>query len=109
MTSSLFDVGAQAERTALAWQRTGLGLLAVGALLLHEAGGGLRALAVVVGLADVATGAVLSVVIARLRYRRTLASVTAGRTPVARRSCVAVTACAIATAIAAAVQPIAAL
>ena len=31
----LLDAGAQAERTALAWQRTGIGAVAVGALLVH--------------------------------------------------------------------------
>jgi uncharacterized membrane protein YidH (DUF202 family) len=33
--SELLDAGAQAERTALAWQRTGIGAMAVAGLLLR--------------------------------------------------------------------------
>lgn len=100
----LFDPGAQAERTALAWRRTGLGLVGVGALLLHSGGDGPAVLSLGVGAADVATGAVLAGVVAPARYRRTLADVTAGRTPLARWSSLAATACALATAAAAAVE-----
>lgn len=104
MTTALFDPGAQAERTALSWRRTGLGLVGVGALLLRSGGDGPAVLSLAVGAADVATGAVLAAVVAPSRYRRTLAAVTAGRTPLARWSCLAVTACTVATAGAAAVE-----
>ena len=35
MDTQQIDVGTQAERTALAWQRTGIGAMAVGALLMR--------------------------------------------------------------------------
>lgn len=106
--NALLDPGAQAERTALAWQRTGLALLGVGAVLLR-AGGVTRPLSVVVGLLDVATGAVLGAVVAPARYRRTLLRVGQTQSPLARRSCWAVTGCAIATSLAAAVSLVSAL
>ncbi|MCP9274308.1 DUF202 domain-containing protein [Mycolicibacterium arenosum] len=80
--AGLFDVGAQAERTALAWQRTAIGLLANGALLCRwslvehlpvwpavvlTAGAGLALLAVVPA-----------------RYRRIVGAVRSGRNPIAR-------------------------
>lgn len=105
----LFDQGAQAERTALSWRRTGLGLVAVGAILLRSGGDGPPLLSLGVGAADVATGAVLAAVVAPARYRRTLAAVTAGHTPLARWSCLVATACAVATAGAAAVELVEAL
>lgn len=53
------DVGTQSERTYLAWQRTGLAFLGVGALLVHVAGGLTRPLAAVPGLLGMATSAVI--------------------------------------------------
>jgi len=105
----LLDVGAQAERTALAWQRTGLALLSVGAVLLHVKGAGTGRLSLVVGLLDLAAGAVVGAVVAPVRYRQTSRRVGRSQTPLARRSCWAVTACAMATALAAAADLVTAL
>jgi uncharacterized membrane protein YidH (DUF202 family) len=79
----LMDVGAQAERTALAWQRTGIGAMAVGALLMRghlnqhllPAWPGLL-LTVVAGLAVL--------VLVPQRYRRLWRTVQAGHTPLSR-------------------------
>ncbi len=103
-SAPLLDVGAQAERTALAWQRTGLALLGVGAVLLHVGDGGPTTVSLVVGVLDMVTGAVLGAVVAPVRYRRTLHRVGRAQTPLARRSCWAVTACALATALTAGVD-----
>lgn len=100
----LLDGGAQAERTALAWQRTAFALLGVGAVLLHVGGGGAGRLSQVVGLLDIVVGAVVGAVVAPLRYRRTLRQVGSARSPLARCSNWAVTACVVATALAAAVD-----
>lgn len=67
--NTLFDPGLQPERTALAWRRTGLALLAgslVAARILPES---LGAWAVTIGLAGVAGSAALLYAIHR-RYRR---------------------------------------
>lgn len=100
----LLDSGAQAERTALAWQRAGLGLLGVGAVLLHINDAGPSPLALVVGLLDVATGAVLAAVVAPLRYRRALLTLGGSGSPLARRSCIATAACTVASCLAAGVS-----
>lgn len=100
----LLDTGAQAERTALAWQRTGLALLGVGAVLLHVGGEGAGRLSQGVGLLDVVAGTIIGAVVAPLRYRSTVARVASSRSPLTRRSNWAVTACAIATALAPAID-----
>lgn len=97
----LLDPGAQAERTALAWQRTGLALVGLGAVLLHVDGSGSSGLSLVVGLLDVAAGAVLGGVVAPLRYRRMLVSVGQASSPLARRSCLTAAVCAVASCLAA--------
>lgn len=99
----LLSVGAQAERTALAWQRTGFAFLGVGAVLLHVDGAGPAPLSWAVGLLDLAAGAVLAAVVAPVRYRLTLLRVGEMQSPLARRSCWAVTVCAVATSLTAAV------
>jgi len=81
-TSELMDVGAQAERTALAWQRTGVGVMAAGALLVrwnveqHVPAWPGVLLTAVAGLAVL--------VLVPDRYRRVLRTVRAGHTPLSR-------------------------
>ncbi len=96
---ALLDPGAQAERTALAWQRTGLGLIGVGAVLLHV--GGLRLLSLTAGLLDIAMGVVLGAAVAPMRYRRALLAVGADSSPLARRSCLLVAMCTVVSCLAA--------
>lgn len=85
------DEGAQAERTALSWQRTGLAALAVGALLIHTDPG--RApLSPWPAVVLIAVGALCAAVLAPVRYRRVLRAVSAGRTPAASSTIPAVSA-----------------
>ena len=74
------DEGAQAERTALSWQRTGLAAVAVGALLIHTDPAHYP-LSPWPGVLLIAVGAVCAAVLAPVRYRRVLRSVRAGRAP----------------------------
>lgn len=71
------DSGLQAERTALAWQRTALTVGAVSALLLHAASGPVTAAPGLLGLA-VALALLLQ---AELRYVRTVRRAADGRAP----------------------------
>ena len=79
----LLDIGAQAERTALAWQRTGIGAITVGALMMRE-----HLIRQVLppwpGLLLVAVAAFGVVVLVPQRYRRVLGNVRAGHTPLSR-------------------------
>jgi uncharacterized membrane protein YidH (DUF202 family) len=81
--TELMDVGAQAERTALAWQRTGIGAMAVGALLMrghvHQ-----HLLPPWPGLVLAVVGGVAVLVLVPQRYRRVLRAVQAGHTPLSR-------------------------
>jgi uncharacterized membrane protein YidH (DUF202 family) len=83
MDPELMDVGAQAERTALAWQRTGIGAIAVGALLmrehLHQ-----HLLPSWPGFLLVVVAGIGVVVLVPQRYRRVLGNVRAGHTPLSR-------------------------
>ncbi|WP_293239774.1 DUF202 domain-containing protein [Mycolicibacterium sp.] len=83
MNGELLDVGAQAERTALAWQRTGIGAIAVGILLMRgHAHDHLFSLWPGLLLA-VGAGLAISILVPQ-RYRRMLRTVQSGRTPLSR-------------------------
>ncbi|WP_007516390.1 MULTISPECIES: DUF202 domain-containing protein [Pseudofrankia] len=83
------DPGLQSERTHLAWQRTGLGFAALGALFLHNAFDGHLVLAVP-GLLTLLAAALLTSR-AQRRYRATVAAIQLGRSP-ADRGVIAATA-----------------
>ncbi len=69
------DAGLQAERTAMAWQRTALGVGAVGALLVHYTGGlSVKAVPGLLGLA----AALVMLLAAEHRYVVTVRRVRAG-------------------------------
>jgi uncharacterized membrane protein YidH (DUF202 family) len=76
----LADAGAQAERTALAWRRTGLTGIGVGALLVHAAPTPWS------GALVLAAGAAAAAVVAPLRYSAIRRALQNGRTPVSRWS-----------------------
>lgn len=76
---------AAAERTALAWERTGFGLLGVGALLVHDSQQRASVAQLAFSITVMAVGAVTSVVVAPIRYRSIIDDVGAGRTPRLRR------------------------
>ena len=78
----LFDIGAQAERTAMAWQRTGIGVMAAGALVVRWSVA--EDFTVLPGIALTVFGGFLSLYIVRQRYRRVLTTVEAGQTPLSR-------------------------
>ncbi len=76
------DAGLQAERTAMAWQRTALGVGGVSALLLHQTGGRLvQSLPGMFGLAM----AIVLLVLSELRYERTVSRISSGADPVHAR------------------------
>lgn len=79
----LMDVGAQAERTALAWQRTGIGAMAVGVLLMrghvHQ-----HLLSPWPGLLLTVAAALAVLICVPQRYRRVLRTVRIQRTPLSR-------------------------
>ncbi len=83
MDPELLDVGAQAERTALAWQRTGIGAIAVGALLMHEHVQQ-HLLPPWPGLLLTVVAGIAVAVLVPQRYRRVLRDVRAGHTPLSR-------------------------
>lgn len=80
MTDELLDAGAQAERTALAWQRTGFAAAAAGAILTrvelvrHP-------VASLPGLLLMAAGVGAAAFVAPIRYVRVLRAIRSGRSP----------------------------
>jgi uncharacterized membrane protein YidH (DUF202 family) len=80
--SELMDVGAQAERTALAWQRTGIGTMASGALAVRWSV--TEHFPLWPGVVLVLVGAFASLVLVQQRYRRVLKTVRAGQSPRSR-------------------------
>jgi uncharacterized membrane protein YidH (DUF202 family) len=80
MSERLWDPGTQAERTALAWQRTGLSAVVVGALLTQIGPGG-QPLPPWPGLLVVVFGVAAAALVAPLRYAGVLRAARAGRTP----------------------------
>jgi uncharacterized membrane protein YidH (DUF202 family) len=74
------DVGLAAERTAMAWQRTGLAVAAFSALLVRVADRDL--LLTLPGLAGLGLG-VLLMVVGERRYARIVEAVQRGETPLA--------------------------
>jgi putative membrane protein len=64
------EVETQPERTALAWQRTGLGVLAVGGLVTHGALQGKSPLLLVVAGCTALLGLAILGALAPVRYRR---------------------------------------
>jgi putative membrane protein len=82
----------QPERTALAWQRTGLGLLAVSGLLAHAALSLGRTALIVLACFVALTGLAVLGGLAPLRYRQVRRTVAAGEGAPAGRAVAAVTA-----------------
>jgi uncharacterized membrane protein YidH (DUF202 family) len=80
--SELMDVGAQAERTALAWQRTGIGTMAAGGLAVRWSV--TEQFPLWPGVLLVLFGAFASLVLVRRRYRRVVKTVRAGQSPRSR-------------------------
>jgi putative membrane protein len=93
----------QPERTALAWQRTGLGVLAVAGLLGHRAVEEERRVLLVLAGAAALLGLVVLGALAPVRYRDVRRRVGAGAGAAAPRLVIAVTATVLLVAAAAAV------
>ena len=74
--------GLQAERTALAWQRTALGLGGFSALLLHDTGG--RPYLAIPGVVGLVTSVVLLLSVER-RYERAVSRIEDGHSPAGTR------------------------
>lgn len=78
----LIDAGGPAERTALAWQRTALGVVAVGALATRWTVTEQYPVWPAIVLATF--GGVVGLFLGRQRYLRILTTVRAGETPLSR-------------------------
>ncbi|GAY18404.1 DUF202 domain-containing protein [Mycobacterium sp. shizuoka-1] len=80
--SGLLDAQGVAERTALAWQRTVIGVLAVGALVVRWSI--TERFPPWPGVALTAVAALAALVLVRQRYQRVRDTVGAGQTPLSR-------------------------
>lgn len=80
--SGLLDAQGVAERTALAWQRTIIGMLAIGALVVRWSI--TERFPLWPGVALTAVTALAALVLVRQRYRRVRDTVGAGQTPLSR-------------------------
>ena len=76
------DATAVAERTALAWQRTMIGVLAIGALLVRWSAA--ERFPLWPGTLFTAAAALAGLVLVRRRYQRVRGTVLAGQTPLSR-------------------------
>jgi uncharacterized membrane protein YidH (DUF202 family) len=83
-SAHVLDVGLQHERTALAWDRTGLSFLVVGTLTIRHSGMAPETLPSVVGCLAMAVGALLLWAGTR-RYQRREADLRHGASPVRPR------------------------
>lgn len=76
------EAGSQAERTALAWRRTSLSLIAVGALAIRWSVA--EDFPPYPGVLLTAFGGVVGLFVVRARYLRVLHTVSTGQTPLSR-------------------------
>lgn len=82
LPSGQLDVGVQAERTTLAWQRTGTGVIVTGLLIARWSA--VEDFPLWPGLMLAAFGALSGLMLVRRRYHRILRTVSTGRTPLSR-------------------------
>lgn len=75
---------AAVERTALAWERTGIGLSGLGALLAHS-GHNASVVRIITGLTLIALAALLVTTVAPARYREVDRIVASGHSPTHQR------------------------
>lgn len=75
------DLGLQAERTAMAWERTALGVGGVSALLLHDTGSLVTKVPGLVGLVV----ALVLLILTQVRYEQTVRRLGRGQAPGAER------------------------
>ncbi len=78
----LIDAAGPAERTALAWQRTALGVMLVGALAVRWCVN--EGYPVWPGIVLAVFGGIIGLLLGRRRYLRIIATVQAGQTPLSR-------------------------
>jgi len=82
LPSGQLDVGVQAERTTLAWQRTGTGVIVTGLLITRWCA--VEDFPLWPGIALAGFSALAGLVFVRRRYHRILRTVSTGRTPMSR-------------------------